>query len=193
MRKTRRDAHIVLKPEPYCNCTRPLGHDAHIVPKTPTSDRNGWISMPDLQKRKPLRLKEYDYSADGAYFLTVCTADRKCILSRIITDDLGTADVELTEYGMVAEAYIKTIPGIDRYVIMPNHIHLIIQKANGKSIANDVRSFKILVTRKLGQKIWQDRFYDHVIRDEEDYYIKARYIENNPARWQEDEYAPLSE
>ena len=145
--------------------------------------------MPDLPKRKALRLKEHDYSSDGAYYLTICTADRACILSKITTDDHGMAAVRLSDYGMIAESYIQTIPGIDRYVIMPNHIHMIVRKTNGKSIANDVRAFKSLVTKKLGKRIWQAYYYDHVIRDSEDYLSKAKYIEDNPARWSEDEYA----
>ena len=83
-----------------------------------------------------------------------------------------------------------TIPGIDQYVIMPNHIHMIILKSNGRSIENDIRSFKTLVTKQIGEKIWQSSYYDHIIRNEADYLTKAKYIEDNPARWQEDEYAP---
>ena len=146
--------------------------------------------MSDLPKRKSIRLKDHDYSADGAYFLTICTADKQCILSDIITDGDGDATVHLTDYGMIVDAYIKTIPEIDQYVIMPNHIHMIIRKQNGNNIANDVRSFKTLVTKAIGHKIWQDRYFDHIIRDDNDYFIKARYIEGNPGRWLQDEYAP---
>ena len=73
---------------------------------------------------------------------------------------------------------------------MPNHIHMIIHKTNGKSIANDVRSFKALTTKKTGVGIWQDSYYDHVIRDEQDYLIKWNYIDSNPAKWLDDEYHP---
>ena len=145
--------------------------------------------MSNLPKRKQLRLKAYDYSTDGAYYLTICTAERKCLLSEITVDKQGVAAVQLTGLGAIAESFIKTIPGIDKYVIMPNHIHMIILKTNGKSIVSDIRSFKALVTKKIGQKIWQDRYYDHIIRDENDYLIRAKYIEDNPARWSEDEYA----
>ena len=148
------------------------------------------IIMPHLPKRKPLRLKGYDYSSNGAYFLTICTTNRRSILSEIVADDQGGAEVKLTDYGMVAESFIKSIPGIDKYVIMPNHIHMIIIQSNGKGIENEVRSFKTLVTKRIGEKIWQNSYYDHVIRDSEDYLIKAKYIEDNPARWHEDEYAP---
>ena len=98
--------------------------------------------------------------------------------------------------GYIVEQQILAIPkrfstvSLDAYVIMPNHIHLILHKTNGKPIASDVRSFKGLVTKKLGKSIWQDYYYDHVIRDENDYLTKWNYIENNPAKWIEDEYHP---
>ena len=145
--------------------------------------------MTNLPKRKSLRLKGYDYSTEGFYYLTICTENRKLLLSKILTDEQDMAYVELTEFGLIADSYLKTFPGIDQYVIMPNHIHLIAWKTNGKNIANDVRTFKNLVTKKIGQSIWQTSYYDHIIRDEKDYLIRVKYIEDNPARWKEDEYA----
>ena len=144
--------------------------------------------MPEYPKRKWSRLKDYDYSTDGYYFLTICTENRKCILSNIKTNEDHAATVELTPYGIIADRLIQSIPGIDKYVIMPNHIHMIIHKTNGKSIASDVRSFKGLTTKQLGKRIWQDYYYDHVIRDEEEYLIKWNYIDKNPGKWIEDEY-----
>jgi len=70
---------------------------------------------------------------------------------------------------------------------MPNHIHMIIHKTNGRTIISDMRAFKSLVTKKTGKSIWQDSYYDHVIRSEADYREKWQYIENNPAKWIEDE------
>ena len=82
----------------------------------------------DFSKRKRNRLKDYDYSANGAYFVTVCTTDRQKILSHIVGDD---AHIVPTNYGAVVEKYIKRIPGIEKYVIMPNHIHMMIFNNNG--------------------------------------------------------------
>ena len=81
-----------------------------------------------LPERKNVRLKEYDYSNPGAYFITLCTDGRKKILSDIIVGDDAyiVPQVKLTQYGEIVEKYIKSIPGIDKYVIMPDHIHLII-------------------------------------------------------------------
>ena len=154
-------------------------------------------------ERKQNRLADYDYSQPGAYFITVCTKDRKCILSTVVGGDAHIAPyTKLTTIGMVAEKYLKTIPGVDQYVIMPNHVHMILwisaenfvkgpmwASAPTKSnIAQLVRSWKILVTKEIGQALWQRSYYDHIIRDEQDYLIKAQYIADNPAKWQEDDY-----
>ena len=144
--------------------------------------------MNDSPDRKWPRLRNYDYSAEGFYFITVCTQDRKPILSEIRQTPDGSSEVCLTEYGKIAESYLESMNGIDKYVIMPNHVHMIIHKTNGKPVSNDIRSFKGLTTKKIGHPIWQRYFYDHVIRDKEDYLVKWNYIIENPAKWQEDEY-----
>ncbi len=104
--------------------------------------------------------------------------------------------------GTVVQKYISTIPGIAEYVIMPNHIHMILRISSKgtlqgpmwasapteASVPSLIRSWKTLVTKELGQSIWQRSYYDHVIRDEADYLIKARYIMENPAKWRDDAY-----
>lgn len=98
--------------------------------------------------------------------------------------------MRLLPYGIIAERFISNIPGIDKYVIMPNHVHLIIHKTNGKSIVGDMRSLKVLITKTIGENIWQTSYYDHIIRNESDYLEKCRYIiEENPAKWADDEYS----
>ena len=146
--------------------------------------------------RKPNRLKNYDYSSQGAYFITICTLDRKCILSRIVGGDaLIAPQTNLTHFGEIAREYIESMPGIDKYVIMLNHIHLLIaidgpMKASAPTISvpNLIRSFKVLVSKEIGQSIWQRSYHDHIIRDEEDYLNHLQYIENNPAKWSKDKY-----
>ena len=147
----------------------------------------------EYSERKAIRLKEYDYTTPAAYFITICTKDRKPTLSRIVGDD---AHIVPSDYGQIVEKYLRTIKGIEKYVIMPNHIHMIIRIDNGpmwasaptQSIPTLVRSFKVLVTKELGQSIFQRSYYDHVIRGERDYRDVWDYIETNPLRWQEDEY-----
>lgn len=135
-----------------------------------------------------MRLENFDYSAEGYYYLTICTKDREEILSAISSDAEHGPRVTLTRFGLVVDTFIQSIPGIDKYVIMPNHIHMIIHKTNGKSIISDMRAFKSLVTKKIGESIWKDSYYDHVIRNEADYQEKWQYIQNNPGKWAEDEY-----
>ncbi|MDE6412795.1 MAG: hypothetical protein K2K42_02715 [Eubacterium sp.] len=155
--------------------------------------------MNKLPKRKRLRLIGYDYSKDGAYFITICTKDKRCVLSSIVgCDDHIAPKVQLTKIGAIVNKYLLQINGLDSYVIMPNHIHLIIVKENEQSgtmwsscptnISSNIRTFKTLITKEIGVSIWQSKFYDHIIRDEYDYMVHVQYIEENPAKWVEDKY-----
>ena len=156
-------------------------------------------------KRKPTRLKGYDYSAKGAYFITICVKDREELLSKIVGD--GVLDVPnniLTQYGEIADKYINKMSEfyqhifIDKYVIMPNHIHLIlsiINQENGTSrtpsptsseISKFISSFKRFCNKEYEKNIWQRSFHDHIIRDEKDYKKIWEYIDTNPLRWELD-------
>ena len=133
----------------------------------------------DLPKRKPNRLKEYDYSTPGAYFITICVKDGKQLLSKIVGEDVGILPQNnLSQIGIICDEYVKSINvkyenvTVDKYVIMPNHIHLIIF-LNGTMWASSpttnvetiIRSFKTMVTKEIGYSIWQRSYHDHVIRD----------------------------
>jgi REP element-mobilizing transposase RayT len=185
----------------------------------------GWVmkmdKAKDLPKRKDLRLKHYDYSSAGAYFVTICTKDRKRILSNIIKPSVGVGalddplngflnepqipQIQLTEIGKVTEKYLlssENIPGvkIDRYVIMPDHIHVIIflypdkytSRKDGSSRAptptnemlpHIVSTFKRFCNREIGNNIFQRGYMEHIVRDREDYETRAKYIYENPIRW----------
>ena len=161
------------------------------------------------EKRKHSRLKTYDYTNSGCYFITFCTKDRAHVLSSIVgRGALPPPWVELTNIGKIAAEVIErtsvVYPGIsiDNYVIMPNHVHLLIRISpvdggvraprpteNGSvSITEVIKAMKSITTRKIGTKIWQTSFYDHVIRNDEDYQTRFRYIKENPAKWQQDKY-----
>lgn len=146
--------------------------------------------MSCLPKRKALRLFGYDYSENGAYFITICTKGKKCILSRVIYDGFNEPYITLTGKGKIVKKYIENISDLDSYVIMPNHIHLIIIKDNFSKtdITKDIRSFKTLVSKEIKESIWQTGYYDHIIRDNSDFEIKAQYIIENPKRWADDVY-----
>ena len=147
-----------------------------------------------LPQRKLNRLTEYDYSQNSAYFVTVCTQGRKKVLSTIVGDD---AHIVPKPYGLVAEKYIRNVPEIEKYVIMPDHIHMIIRLDNGSMwastptnrrpqhnrVSNIVRSIKVLVAKEIGGSIFQRSYHDHVIRNQRDYDEVWEYIENNPRKW----------
>ena len=175
----------------------------------------------ELPKRKSTRLKSFDYSSAGAYFVTICTKDRKRILSDIIKpsvgvgafddpmnsahDDPPTPQIRLTEIGKVTEKYLlssENIPGvkIDRYVIMPDHIHAIIFlypdkyiiRKDGSSRAptptnemlpHIVSTFKRFCNKEIGNNIFQRGYIEHIVRDREDYETRRKYIYENPKRW----------
>ena len=155
----------------------------------------------ELPKRKHSRLKTYDYGADGAYFITICTQNRRCILSRVVGRGLAPAALELTDYGKVAEQELQALERrypsvkVDAYAIMPNHIHVLFvmeSETAGASprptISDVVCTYKSLTTRHCQcGKLFQTSFHDHVIRDQADYDEIYRYIENNPTQWEMDE------
>ena len=157
----------------------------------------------ELPKRKNNRLKCYDYSENGGYFITICTEQRKPLLSRIAdiaVSHTGNAvyqpipKITLTEIGSIVADAISEIPKryegvfVDASVIMPNHVHMIVTNAEGEDISKKLQAWKSLITRQIGSSIWQRTFYDHVIRDEEDFRIRWKYIDDNPAKWALDKY-----
>ena len=136
----------------------------------------------DLPQRKENRIKSYDYSQLGAYFVTICTVNRRRILSEIVGDD---ARIVPLPYGRAVEKYIRNVPEIEKYVIMPDHIHMMIRLEQGRSggIVSIIRSIKALTTKEIGEPIFQRSYYDHVIRNQKDYDEIWTYIENNPRKW----------
>ena len=161
----------------------------------------------ELPKRKPLRLREFDYSIPGAYFITIGTQDKKQVLSRIVGGDVPDAPnkVELLPFGQIADKYINQLHRfyndvkVDRYVIMPNHIHMILfVLENGASrtspptrqhsaVSRFVSTLKRFCNKEYGESIWQRGFHDHIIRDREDHGKHLRYIAENPLYWHTDE------
>ena len=157
--------------------------------------------------RKRTRLKGYDYNRKGLYFITICTNERKCILSHIVGDgDLDVPKIELTSIGKIVEKNILISNKnerieIDKYVIMPNHIHLIVfvNKCDGEVkgtpvspsptnaiIPHFVSTFKRFCNAEIGEKVFQRSYHDHIIRNEDDYINISKYILSNPARWEKD-------
>ena len=149
--------------------------------------------MIDLPKRKPIRIADYDYSAPGAYFITVCANDRKPILWNV---GAATCRPNLSKIGSVVEMAILQIPehypavSVDKYCIMPDHIHMILSihtDEDGRQIAAPTVStvvghMKRWVSMQIGKSIWQKSFIDRVIRNEQGYEAVWEYIDNNPIK-----------
>ena len=161
-------------------------------------------------KRKSPRLKNYDYSTPGAYFVTICTKDRKCIFSNIVGAIHESPENKLTTYGEIVRSVVEKLPErfdieIPKYIIMPNHIHLIIMikcddkraihesplRLNRSVMSKVVGYLKMNVSKKVHQiypqiKIWQRSFHDHIIRGDEDYRKIWEYIDTNIFKWEQD-------
>lgn len=147
-----------------------------------------------------MRLSQWDYSQCGAYFITVCTKGRENLFRRGAHCAPVSEFPELTEIGEIVDHAISEIPVhyanivVDRYVVMPNHIHMILVVRDGgrtmcaPTISRVIRMLKEAVTKRAGTPIWQRSYYDHVIRNEQDYLRIAQYIDTNPEKWREDEY-----
>ncbi len=175
-----------------------------------TAQKDMDMAKHEFPTRKNYRLKQFDYSSEGAYFITICTKNRECILSEISgfpftnCENLYTAESFkhiLTDIGVIAEKGIQGIPHIyknvtvDYYTIMPNHIHLLLSirsdvcgnSVNTAPVGQIINHLKGFVTKAVGKSIWQKLFYDHVIRNQEDYAQTAKYISENPVKWFFDE------
>ncbi len=151
-------------------------------------------------RRKPNRIPEFDYRQNYAYFITICSENKRCIFGRIQNCREGQApQIQFSRAGELANQAILAIPEhypavhLEHYVVMPNHIHLLLRLENAEgqkavSIATVVQQFKGFVTKQIGAPVWQKLYYDHVIRDPYDFAVKWRYIDNNPHRWLEDKY-----
>ena len=164
--------------------------------------------------RKPLRMSRFDYNTPGAYFLTFCTHNRKHILSHIVGSIHESTEPQLTTCGRIVETVIRNIPEhlhvtIDRYVIMPNHVHLIAiiteddmlreireSPLRSRSILSKLIGYiKMNASKAIRQcygniSVWQRGFFDHAIRNQADYAALAEYIQTNPLRWELDKLYP---
>ena len=172
---------------------------------------------PAIHHRRSIRLKDYDYSQAGAYFVTICTQGRECLLGEVVD-----ASIALSQYGVIVEQVWHQIPyhfthvTLDAAVIMPNHFHGIIviveesfpvqqespdlaSKQNSKkpTLGQIVAYFKYQSTKLInaardliGVKFWQRNYYEHIIRSEASLAQLRTYIEQNPQKWKHDQLHP---
>lgn len=172
--------------------------------------------MPKFQYRgrRSIRLQNYDYTRDGAYFVTLCTHQRQCLFGNVQIDR-----VRPSHLGAVAQQYWQEIPQhfpfvhIDEFVVMPNHLHGILWLKqtesiipltpnftvgkHSKALGTAIGSYKAAVTNKIRElcqtsdlKIWQRNYYEVIIREETQLYNYRKYIQQNPLKWHLDEDNP---
>ena len=197
------------------------------------------MDTPPLPRRKTIRLQNYDYSQNGAYFVTICTAHKLPLFGVVRRGDpCGRPPVpvyaELSEIGRIVESYLTEIPShypdvhLASYVIMPDHIHMILVLTQNQperagqcpapteesdlscrrggtpgppattekpvppcrrggtpgppALPKIINAFKSLTTRKAGCSLWQRGYYEHILRNQQDFDEAAGYIAGNPFR-----------
>ena len=156
----------------------------------------------ELPVRKNIRLQGYDYSQAGYYHITMCVQGGHELLW--VEEQIVGARIAhpLSHIGETVKIAIENIPEfypnvkIDKYVIMPNHIHMIIvlhEDVSGRAmraptISRIINQMKGYVTKQVGFSVWQKLFHDEIIRNQKAYQNIWQYIENNPAKWAEDDY-----
>ena len=152
-----------------------------------------------LPNRKPTRLKKFDYSQNGYYFITICTHNKQKLLCDIVGEGLcALPSVKLTPIGKIVKQSIEYMGEnykgvlVDKFAIMPNHIHLIIKNQTGGhgdpplQVYDIIGRFKSYTNSKHSNSLWQRSFHDHIIRGEKDYLKIWNYIDTNPQKWKED-------
>jgi REP element-mobilizing transposase RayT len=167
-----------------------------------------------MRERKRIRLKRYDYSQDGYYFVTICAENREEWFGKV-----EKGEMILNQYGKIANQCWDDLPNhylncsLDSFVVMMNHIHGIIVILNKDvtivgnglkpfpthGLSEMIPGFKTFSSRKINEEIkndnkfqWQKSFYDHVIRNETELYRIRDYIKNNPLKWDLDRENPSS-
>jgi len=167
-----------------------------------------------IHHRKSIRLRNFDYSHAGAYFITICTQNRECLFGEIVADEM-----QLDSVGLIVKKIWQEIPihypqlALDEFVVMPNHIHGIINlhrrdlgtassapmefRCIVPTLGKIMRRFKsmsaIAVNKSLGrslQPLWQRNYWERVVRDEKELHAMQEYIANNPRQWELDKLHP---
>lgn len=166
-----------------------------------------------MQRRKNIRLKEYDYSQNGAYFITICTHNRNHLFGSIsVGQGLCSClppEIEVSKIGETIKNELMQLKDrynsikIDKYIVMPNHVHaiIVIENQTGQeqspcpTIMDVVCAYKSITTKLCnkndglaGRKILQTSFHDHIIRNEAEYLKIWEYIDTNSLKWQDDCY-----
>ena len=159
---------------------------------------------PKIHHRKSIRLKDYNYASDGAYFLTICAQNKEHLFGNIVNGKiiLNSAGEMIRKWLFELKSKFENIE-LDEYIIMPNHIHLIIFILNSAyGIPQIVQWLKTMITNEyirnvkqnnwkpFDKKIWQRNYYDRVVRNEKELDKIRKYIFENPLKWELDRNNP---
>jgi putative transposase len=169
---------------------------------------------PEIHRRRSIRLKDYDYSQAGAYFVTICAWNKDCIFG-----DVENAEIRMNECGQVVRnewlhtENIRSNVELDAFIVMPNHVHgilVIVEGGRGvlqyapskkcgfsspsQTLGSIIRGLKSSATKIINQirnshgvPVWQRNYYEHIIRNETELNKIREYIINNPLNWKTDE------
>ena len=170
-------------------------------------------------RRKAIRLRGYDYSQPGFYFVTICAYQREMLFGDVVNGKMVCNSI-----GEVIQREIKEMSchyghvSVNSWCIMPNHVHLLLhigqsvgaplvappQKAETPenqdstssapsypTLGNIVRGFKSAVSRNSGIRVWQRGYHDHIVRNPNEFVTIREYIQSNPANWEQDRHNPL--
>ncbi|MEK7747595.1 MAG: transposase [Nitrospirota bacterium] len=173
------------------------------------------VKAQNMRHRHSIRLRGYDYTQAGAYFVTICTQDRKCLLGDIMNEEMQLNDagrIMANTWAWLATQYAYV--ELDAWIVMPNHLHGIIvilnddgrggsrtapttQPVTRKPLGQLIGAFKTVSTKRInelsgssGIPIWQRNYYEHIIRDEKSLQQIREYIINNPLQWELDQENP---
>jgi putative transposase len=198
---------------------RPPRRDVWILDSCPTAAIMTGNYMAPHQinghaRRRSLRLRHYDYSQAGAYFITICVQDRACLFGQVIGNEMRP-----NEAGRMVQRWWAQLPrkfdsvDCDAFVVMPNHVHGIIVMMppdaalgghTGPPLPRIVQWFKSMTTNDylrgvkesdwptLPRRLWQRNCYEHTIRNDHALDRIRQYVFDNPARWAEDSENPLN-
>ena len=166
-------------------------------------------------------MKGFDYSSNNLYFVTSCVQDRVCCFGNVVgtarelsvrdinnpnNDDDKSAKMELNEFGIIVNNQLQWLENqypyvvLHHYIVMPNHIHAIIEidsmntdSIKIKSLSELMGAFKTTSSKLIHLAgypdfKWQRSFHDHIIKDEKSYLNISNYIETNPERWEKDKF-----
>ncbi|MEN8811658.1 MAG: transposase [Flavobacteriales bacterium] len=163
-----------------------------------------------MKNRKRNRLLGYDYSSDNLYFITICIQNRVCCLGKVIrnesSNDVNSQlfQMDLNQFGQIVENRILWLAEqykyvvLHNYVVMPNHVHAIIEINSSlvkdtkiKSLSQLVGAFKTTSSKHIhlaGYKEfkWQRSFHDNIIQNKRAFQNISNCIDSNPDKWQKD-------